>query len=328
MALHPSNRHARIYHDLSVLLGAGLPILRALDTVRKGTTLGTAAGLRDIRKRISQGHSIAEAMEAQKNLFAEFDRHIIGAAETSGRLDECLGMLAEWYTFQDRMTRRCLSGLILPMITLHIGAFVFPLPRLVLGQIDSGGYIMSVLFWLMVFHIPVVTIWLVYRYTPKQGPLRFFFDHAFLRVPVLATGLRELGITRHSRAFNMLYKSGVPIIRALEEATYATGNLAVSAMFARCPSKAREGEMASEGFTRKVPVEYHDLWRVGEESGELDRTVDKVAEISADRADLYLTQFSSWLPKIMYGLVMAVLAYMVFQLASGYRDTIMQFINY
>lgn len=322
MGSRASSRHARVYHDLAVMLEAGLPILRALDTVRRGTAWHMASALRSIRENVARGDTLAHAMGSHPRLFAEFDRRVIGAAETSGRLDECLGILAEWYEFQDRMARRSLAGLILPLITITIASFVFPLPSLVLQQIEGGAYLREVIFWLGIFYIPIGALLLIYRHAPRRGVLRLIFDHVLLCVPVLRVGLRELGISRYCRAFNMLYKSGVPIIQALGEATHGTGNLAVSAMFARCPQMAREGKMASDGFSRRIPREYGELWKVGEETGELDRMVDKIVDISAERADLYLSQFSSWLPKIIYGLVMLAIIRMIFGLAQGYVNTI------
>lgn len=327
MGSRASNRPARIYHDLSVMLEAGLPILRALDTVRKGTTTGMARALRGVRTLVSQGKTMAEAMQKYPRVFPDFDRNIIGAAETSGRLVECLMMLGQWYDFEDRMVRRVLSGLILPMMIMTVASFVFPLPSLVLGHIEPSRYLLSVALWMAVFFVPATTLYLTYRCCPRRGVLRWAFDHTLLRVPFLGKGLLELGIARYSRAFNMLYKSGVPIIETLEVAGDATGNLAVSTLFVRCPGLARAGEMASDGFSRRVPSEYQDLWRIGEESGELDRMVDKVTEISTDRADLYLSQFSSFLPKAMYTMVMVALAYMIFTLARGYVGTIMEFMG-
>ncbi len=327
MGSRASSRHARVYHDLAVMLEAGLPILRALDTVRRGTVWRMAAALGIIREDVARGDTLAEAMGAHPRVFAEFDRRAIGAAETSGRLDECLRILAEWYEFQDRMARRSLSGLILPLITITVASFVFPLPGLVLQQMDGAAYLRAVVFWLGIFYIPIGALLLIYRHAPQRGLLRLIFDHVLLHVPVLRVGLRELGISRYCRAFNMLYKSGVPIIQALEEATYGTGNLAVSAMFARCPQMARDGKMVSAGFSRKIPQEYAELWQVGEETGELDRMVDKIVDISAERADLYLSQFSSWLPKIIYGLVMLAIVRMILILAQGYARTITEFMG-
>jgi type IV pilus assembly protein PilC len=309
------------------MLEAGLPILRSLDSVRRGTSGAMARALSSIRENVARGNTLAEAMGAHDRLFAEFDRRVIASAETSGRLDACLGILAQWYEFQDRMARRSISGLILPMITITIAAFVFPLPNLVLQQLEPAGYLREVLFWLSIFYLPVGALLFLYRFSPRRGVLRWFFDHMLLWVPILGAGLRELGISRYCRAFNMLYKSGIPIIRALEEAIHGTGNLAVSAMFSRCPVVARSGEMASQGFSHKVPKEYGELWQVGEESGELERMVDKIVDISAERADLYLSQFSRWLPKIIYGLVMLVMIRMIFVLAQGYTRTLTDFIG-
>ena len=87
----------------------------------------------------------------------------------------------------------------------------------------------------------------------------------------------------------MLYKAGVPISETTERATRATGNMVVARLFQGGFASVRQGGMAWEGFSKRLPAEYLQLWQIGEESGELDKTVDKIAEISADRADLWFT---------------------------------------
>ena len=77
-----------------------------------------------------------------------------------------------------------------------------------------------------------------------------------------------------------------------------------------------EGKDASAGFSRRLAAEYRELWQIGEESGQLDRTTTKIAEISADRAELYLTEFYKWLPRIIYFLIMIRMVMMIGALAA------------
>ena len=65
-------------------------------------------------------------------------------------------------------------------------------------------------------------------------------------------------------------------------------------------ASAMEGNTASSGFPRNIPQEYLSLWEIGEETGELEKTVDKISEISGDKAELLLTELARWLPIIIY----------------------------
>ena len=72
--------------------------------------------------------------------------------------------------------------------------------------------------------------------------------------------------------------------------------------------------MAWEGFSRRLPTEYLQLWQIGEESGELDKTVDKIAEISADRADLRFKAFAFWMPVFIWACIALILIKMILTL--------------
>jgi type II secretory pathway component PulF len=83
--------------------------------------------------------------------------------------------------------------------------------------------------------------------------------------------------------------------------------------------------MASEGLSGRLPAEYRDLWRIGEETGELDKMADKVAEIAADRADLFFTAFASGFPKVIYFTIMGILAVIVLWYAMQVYGNLYQF---
>jgi type II secretory pathway component PulF len=118
----------------------------------------------------------------------------------------------------------------------------------------------------------------------------------------------------------MLYKSGVPITECTQRAHGATGNSVIADLFAGAVLSVRQGGLASDGLSTRLPAEYRDLWRIGEETGELDKTAAKVAEIAADRADLYFQEFARWFPIVIWAAIAAVLIYMIFQRASQIYD--------
>jgi type II secretory pathway component PulF len=135
-----------------------------------------------------------------------------------------------------------------------------------------------------------------------------------LWIPWLGKAIYHLSICRYAKAFSMLYRAGVPISECTERATVATGNVIVAQLFEGGIASVRAGGMACDGFSKRLPTEYRQLWQIGEESGELDRTVDKIAEVSAYRADQLFTTFAFWLPRIIYFIILGVMAMMIVQL--------------
>ena len=311
-----SSQRANLYYKLATLVDAGIPILRALDMGAEGSHRPLRKALRDVRHWVSKGMGLAESMGRHQRIFGEFDRVLIDAAETSGRLEECFKMLADWYQFLGRMRNMILAGLTYPLFILHAAAFVPGIPGLVLGTLTPWGYAVGVLSILALFYGPVIGLLVILALAPRWGLTRTILDALMLWIPVLGTAVRELSISRFSRAFNMLYKAGVPIAQCLAKAPQVTGNRIIARAFQGGSRAVAEGREASTGFLHGLPREYVELWRIGEESGQLEKSVDKIAEISGDRAERYMSELARWVPRLVYFAILLIIARQILRLAS------------
>lgn len=310
------SRLARAYYDLAVMLDSGVPIMRSFDIVIENRRGYFKQVLSQVRDSVSKGSSLAESMERHRHVFPTLDRLLVEAAETSGSLGESFKMLSEWHEFVQRIVLRMLTGLIYPFIMLHAAAFVFRLPDLIFGRITGGEYILfalKVVFWLYILVLLVA----LRIFRPEGSRLiRLPMDYVALRIPVLGQAIYQLCISRYARAFGMLYKAGVPIAESVGRATQAVGNEAVARLFRGSIDSIRSGGTAWEGLSPRLPSEYRYLWQTGEETGELDKTVDKIAQISGDRADMYFRGFARGFPIVIYFIIMGVMAYMILTMAS------------
>lgn len=321
------NRLARAYYDLSVMLDAGVPIMRSFDIVIEGRHGYFKRVLSQVRDSVSKGSSLTESMAKHRHIFPTLDRMLVEAAEHSGSLGESFKMLSEWHEFVQRIVSRMLMGLIYPFLILHVAAFVFPLPKLILGNITGGEYLyfaFKVVVWLYI----LVLIIGIRVYRPETMRLiRLPMDYLTLRIPVLGAAVYQLCISRYMRAFGMLYKAGVPIAESVERAARAVGNEAVARLFRGSITSIRGGGMAYDGLSPRLPNDYRHLWQIGEETGELDKTVSKIAQISADRADMYFRGFARGFPILIYFIIMGMMAYMILAMAGqvyGNLDSFME----
>jgi type II secretory pathway component PulF len=310
-----ANKFALLYHNLGILFGAGLPIFNSLDTTVKNSRGRQKQVFTMLYKSVMAGKGLAESMAQQHGFFAPLDIELVKAAEYAGRLPECFQLLSKWYEFINRIRRIMISGFILPLAILHIAIIILPLPKMILGNMTLADYTIRVLTASFSIYAAVFVVIMLYRFCRKVFILRYLLDFLMLKIPVLGGGIRHLAICRYCRAFNMMYKSGIPIIESLASANNLTGNLIVSGFFEGGSKNAANGEPAWQGFSRRLPLEYLSLWQIGEETGELDKTVDKIAAISEDKAELLLTEFAKWLPKIFYFIICIIMAMMVI---SGY----------
>jgi type II secretory pathway component PulF len=316
MLMASRSRLAQAYYDLAVLLDAGVPILRSLDMLIQGRTGHFKRVLSQVRESLSKGSDLSESLDKHPAVFPELDRMLIEAAETSGSLGDSFKMLSQWHEFVQRITRRIQMGLIYPVLILHIGALVFGGPNLILGRITVTQYLVQVVQILLLLYVPAIAIIVFMSLRERIPAVALPLDFLVLRVPILGAAIYHLSICRYARAFAMMYKGGVPITETITRATRATGNLIVARQFAGGIDSVRNGGTAWEGFSRRLPAEYRDLWQIGEETGNLDKTADKIAEIAADRADLYFTQFAFWFPWVVYAAIAGIMIMMIFRLWS------------
>lgn len=301
-------RLAQAYYDLAILLDAGVPILRSFDILIEGRKGRLRQVFSQIRESLSRGTSLTESMGEHRRVFTDIDRMIVEAAETSGSLNESFKMLSQWHEFIHRITRQIWMGLMYPFLIVHLAAFILGAPALVLGQVSLLGYLRGVIGSLLFLWGPVIIVLVLLSIRETARAVRTPLDYLVLWVPWLGKAIYHLSICRYARAFGMLYKAGVPIRECTERAVLATGNAKVAKLFEGGVTNVRAGGMACEGFSKHLPAEYRQLWQIGEESGELDKTVDKIAEVSAYRADQSFTLFAFWLPRIVYFVILIVMA--------------------
>jgi len=309
-------RLAQAYYDLATMLDAGVPILRSLDIVIQGRQGPLKRVFSQMRQSLSKGASLTESMAEHRTTFPDLDRMLIQTAETSGLLGESFKMLSQWHEFMSRITRRMIAGLTYPVIMLHLAAFIVGVPDLVLGRSTLPRYLMQTGGILLLFYVPLAVVLAAIVLREKLPALRLFVDALALWIPGLGRAIYHLSISRFAKAFAMMYKAGLPIVETTERALRATGNVVVAGLFAGGLQSARKGNAVSEGFSSRLPAEYRHLWQVGEETGDLDKSVAKVAEISADRADLSFNLFAQWMPRVVYFTIMGIMAMMVLRMGS------------
>ena len=160
--MNTTAKRAAFYHDLAVLQEAGLPILRSLDTVTAGLQGKLKKAFSDVRNSISQGQTVSESMAKHRKAFGRLDVILVEAAEISGKLPECFRLLTNWYEFRMRLLRIIKTGLILPFFVLSIGAFIIPIPKMLLGNITLGGYFFRVFKVLAFFYMSFLIIMVIF----------------------------------------------------------------------------------------------------------------------------------------------------------------------
>jgi type II secretory pathway component PulF len=297
------------YGNLSTLLSAGLPILRALHTTQGYARLGWKKILVRLEHDVSRGTELSESMAQWPRRFAKLDLALVRVGEQTGQLAELFKSLADWYELRRKLKHIVLSGMLYPLFILHLGALISPIPGAVLKGGGWESYRHGVFSILSLFYIPLAGVVAIRLLLPRQGLIRRIFDEIVLRIPLVGSAIKCLAIGRFSYLFSMMYKAGVPVIEAAKLATQSCGNEAIYRRLEGGYTATKQGTPMSKGFSQNLDPEFLELWSVGEESGELDKTSGKLGQIYLDKAQFRFEILAQWLPKIVYFAIMAVMAY-------------------
>lgn len=312
-----------LYHNLSTLLAAGVPITRAFKSLHKRGRIGKVFG--DIEQGVARGTSLAEAVEARKRDFDPLDIALIRVGEDTGQLADVFQMLGQWYSFRQRLRRIIRSGLVLPILLIHFAALIAPIPALALSGWDVQTYIRGVLTILRMFYIPATAILAVLYLTPRRGPLRTALDAFALAVPVLGAAVRDMALSRYCTIFGITLKAGLPILRAAELALDAVPNAVVRRALRGGAAAVKAGNEMSAGFSRtRLPAEFIAVWEVGEETGDLDDSAARLGRIYGENAERGFEAVAVWIPRLVYFAVCAMMVYAIFSSAMKIFGNIQQ----
>ena len=303
-----------LYHNLSTLLAAGVPVTRALKAVHKCGRIGKVFG--DIEQDVSKATSLAEAVQSRKRRFDPLDIALIRVGEDTGQLAEVFLMLGQWYSFRQRLNRIIRDGLVLPIFIIHFAALIAPVPALALGGWNVEHYIRDVLTILSGFYLPAMVVLAVLYLTPRRGPLRAALDAITLVIPVLGSAVRDMALSRYCTIFGITLKAGLPILRAADLALDAAQNAVIRRALRGGTEAVKLGNEMSSGFSRAyLPSEFIAVWEVGEETGDLDESAARLGRIYGENAQRGFEAVAVWIPRLVY---FAVCAMMVYAILTGF----------
>jgi len=307
------NSRALLYHNLAVMLKAGVPILKALQTVASGSKEKYAQGFLEMARDVSTGSSLAESMNRYPDIYPRLDYFVVEAGETSGTLPETFDSLSQWYSLQDRMRKTMVSGMVLPFLILHVAAFISPLPQLLLGNMSIGQFFLSVAATLLFFYIPCGIILVLIHLRARNDAVRLILDKVILKIPLLGRAVHNASLGRFCRAFHILLVAGVPGGKCMQNAAEVAGNVVVKNLVQGGVDSCYQGNPISEGFSSRLPLHFLHAWQVGEETGDLDDVTLRLADHYADSAKNLFIEFARWLPRVVYTLVCLLVIVRIFQ---------------
>jgi type II secretory pathway component PulF len=315
-----------IYKQLAIMFSAGVAVDRSIDVATRNLRDPQAAAMfQQVRRGIQAGDALHECLARFPQAFRPLDVQLVRAGEMSGSLPEVLRQLAQRCETNVAERRAMVGELIRPVLTLHALFLLAPVPDLFLGTIGLGGYMLRAFGPLAPLYALVVGGWVAGRLGSFSAAWR---RHGFLllhAVPVLGGAVRKLGIARLAVALRALYEAGIGLQESLPLAGEASGN---DVLAAACRDAARsiaeESPTLYEALaaTGAFPQNTLLLIATGEESGQLDVTLDKIAQTHGDEARHTIRMLNRLFGLAVYLAVALMVAIRVIRFWSGYIDMV------
>lgn len=282
--------------ELATLLGVGVPLLEALDTIGLQHRGPFKAVVQTLRDRISTGLGIAEAMAEQPAVFDELAVNMVAVGESSGTLDVVLKELAGFRENALMFRSRVGTALLYPAIvlTMAVGVSVFLMTAVVPDLLDAlvadgrplptatlivkAASDTLVTKWWLVFGIGVGTVVAVVA-AGRTARGRLLWHRAQLRTPVLGDLVRKQAVVRIATVLSTLLKSGVEFVKAIEIAERTTANVVLRDALRRCGSAVQSGVDIGDALdgTNAFPPVVVRVFAVGQQSGRLEEMLDRLA---------------------------------------------------
>jgi len=292
--------------QLANMLSSGLSIVSSLDTLQKqceNKRLSEVIGC--LSRGIEAGESFSQALAKHPRVFPKLFVSMVKAGEASGGLDKVLNRYAEFAESQADLQKKirealyypiiliaAATGVIVFMATVLIPKFVeifnragisLPLPTIILYGI--GTAIRQ--FWYVIILSGVLIVFGIRRYVrTKTG--RFRFDKVSLKLPILGPIVRKSCISRFARTLATLVGSGVPILESLDIVSDVVNNQVLGRVIGQMRQSVEKGERLAESLkvSEEFPPDIIQMISVGEESGNLERMLNKISDFY-DRATGY-----------------------------------------
>jgi general secretion pathway protein F len=320
--------------QLAVLIHAGIPLVEALTAlVEQADKEKLKRVLGDVKQRVNEGASLADALAMHPRVFGELYVNMIRAGEHSGALEIVLVRLADFTESQARLRSKILATMAYPAAMMVIGSgvigvlFTVVIPKLVKifedtkatlpwttrGLIAFTSFITQ--WWWAVLAAIALAVWGFLRW--KRTPAGKARWHRFvLTVPVFGRLVRVIAIGRFARTLSTLLKSGVPLLTAMDIVKNVVGNVRLAEVIDQARDAIREGESIAAPLKRsgEFPPLVHHMVAVGERSGALEEMLANVADAYESQVETSVTALTSLLEPVMIVGMGLVVGFIVFSI--------------
>jgi type II secretory pathway component PulF len=331
----PLKTVANFWRQLVLLIEVGVSLLKALYQIEQRTSHPTLRRvIRRVAQDIERGTSFSDALAQHPRVFSQLTVQVVQVAERGGVLDDSLRLVADELERHVEMRSKIRRALAYPVVVILVGllvvlfvlAFVIPefaglfeeqgvpLPLATRVVVGTANFLASY-WWLCI--LGLFGLWwlvLVYIRTPAG---RLQWDRAKLRLPLVGTLLSKAGVLRFAQTMGTLLRGGVSILVSLKLVQEHAENSVLAAELAQAYAAVDQGNRLEESLRRSMvfPAMAVDIIAIGEEAGQLDTVLFKLAEAYKEEVEHAANVFSSIIEPVLLllmGLFVALIVWAVY----------------
>ncbi len=317
--------------QLSTLVGAGVPLVQGLgilgDQIENPTFKKVVLNL---KIDIESGMGIADTMKKFPDSFDNLYVSMIRAGETGGILDTILDRLSGYLEASEELKAKVKSAMMYPIVVLSIAITItwfllvfiipkfeemfssfgkeLPLPTKLLLNLSK----FLIHYWYVYIPIPFVLIFVMKKLL-KYEKVQRQFDWLLLQLPIFGMILRKTSVAKFTRTFATLIKAGVPILQALDTVAETAGNKVVEEAVLSAKVAIREGERIAKPLAASgvFPTMVVSMISIGEETGNLDAMLSKIADFYEGEVDAAVEGLTSMIEPLVIVFMGAVIGAIV-----------------
>jgi len=308
--------------QLSTMISAGVPLVRSLATLQSQTNNKYFQSvITGISKDVEGGTALGDAFGKYPSVFSDVFVNMVRAGEAGGILDTILKRLASQVEQDNSMRKKIKGAMTYPTVVLSVtivaffGIMIFVMPKIGKILTDLGGPDAKLPIYTQVLlnissftqHNAILLIIAIagtifgvryYIHTPKG---KYRFHSLLLRTPILKPIITKIAMARFARTFASLISAGVGVLDALEVTGAAVGNKVIEKDIKEAAKAVQNGKQLSVPLSESphFPAIVSQMLAVGEETGQMDTVLVKVADFYEEEVATTIDSLSSIIEPVM-----------------------------
>ncbi len=305
--------------QFSTLQDAGLPVLRSLKILEGQMKPGVLKNaLMDVVDDVESGSTLSEAFGKHPKCFDRLYVNMVKAGEAGGALETILKRLADFKEKSQTLQRRVIGAMVYPVVVILVAVgiltgimiwiipkfkkifveFGLPLPMLTQMLISVSDWVAT--YWYVLPLFPLCW-WLMIKLIRLNRTGSYVLDRIWLWVPLIGKIIEKTIVARTMRTLGTLVASGVPILEALAITRETCNNAVFERMYTRIYESIREGDTIAQPLkeSRLVDDMVVNMIDVGEETGDLDTMLYKIADVYDEEVNVLVDSLLKLLEPMM-----------------------------